>query len=72
MSPTRVEQVNTEEPLTFTKQAHKLTVRKLPKFHEEIRENDPLKNSKIVENINFFREQERRKLGLNESQISIN
>jgi hypothetical protein len=56
-SPTRVEQGNTEGPLAFNKQAHKLIVRKLPKLHDEIHEDDPLKNSKIIENINYFREQ---------------
>ena len=57
--------------MTFNKQAHKLIVRKLPKFREEILENDPLKNSKIIENINFFREQEKRKQGLNDSHGKI-
>lgn len=69
-SPSRVEQANKEEPLAFSKQAHKLIVRRLPKFHNEITQDDPLKNSKIIENINFFREQERKKLELNESQIN--
>jgi hypothetical protein len=67
-SPPRIEQVNNQGLLKFNRQAHKLIVRKLPKFHEEILENDPLKNSKIIENINFFREQEKRKQDLNESQ----
>lgn len=67
-----MERVNAEEPLSFNKQAHKLTVRKLPQFHNEITQDDPLKNSKIIENINFFREQERKKVELSESQINTN
>lgn len=47
-SPPRIEQINNQGPLTFNRQAHKLIVRKLPKFHDEILENDPLKNSKII------------------------
>lgn len=71
-SPSRVERRIIVEPLTFRKQAHKLTVRKLPQFHNEIKEDDPLKNSKIIENINFFREQERKKNELTQSQIHSN
>jgi hypothetical protein len=33
-------------------------------------ENDPMKNSKIIENINFFREQEKKKKGLTDSKNS--
>ena len=47
-------------------------MRKLPKFHNEITQDDPLKNSKIIENINFFREQERKKIELSQSQINTN
>ena len=71
-SPSRAEKVQNEEQLNFNTQTYKLVVRKLPKFHQQIYDDEPAKQSKIIQNISFLREQEKNKEELGQSRLMRN